>query len=267
MTHINQRRDTAANWASRNPVLQLGEVGWEVQTPETDGPKCKVGDGVTAWNDLPYSRGYGTAADVGLDQVDNTSDADKPISDATQTALDSKANLASPNFTGNPTAPTPSPSDNDTSLATTAFVQSLVTGLAPTASPTFTGDPKAPTPTAGDNDTSIATTAFVATALDNLIDSASGSIRIGTMLIQWGTVSYTFSSQTNQTQTATFPTAFSGTPAVWLTLQHNFSAVAFVGNVVSTGLSATSVDLKAADSTFTARSGSFTGRWLAIGPA
>ena len=35
------------------------------------------------------------------------------------------------------------------------------------ASPTFTGDPKAPTPTAGDNDTSIATTAFVTTAVAN----------------------------------------------------------------------------------------------------
>src|SRR5262245_31276919 len=34
-------------------------------------------------------------------------------------------------------------------------------GGAPLASPTFTGDPKAPTPLAGDNDTSIATTAFV----------------------------------------------------------------------------------------------------------
>jgi collagen type I alpha len=33
------------------------------------------------------------------------------------------------------------------------------------ASPTFTGDPKAPTPTAGDNDTSIATTAFVTGAI------------------------------------------------------------------------------------------------------
>jgi len=33
------------------------------------------------------------------------------------------------------------------------------------ASPVFTGDPRAPTPTAGDNDTSIATTAFVQTAL------------------------------------------------------------------------------------------------------
>src|SRR5215813_10655362 len=30
--------------------------------------------------------------------------------------------LASPAFTGNPTAPTPAPGDNDTSIATTAFV-------------------------------------------------------------------------------------------------------------------------------------------------
>ncbi|MFK0311299.1 phage tail protein [Pseudomonas sp. NPDC090233] len=35
-------------------------------------------------------------------------------------------------------------------------------------SPSFTGDPKAPTPSAGDNDTSIATTAFVQTALQSL---------------------------------------------------------------------------------------------------
>jgi hypothetical protein len=41
----------------------------------------------------------------------------------------------------------------------------ITAGLAPLASPTFTGDPKAPTPIAGDNDTSIATTAFVAGAI------------------------------------------------------------------------------------------------------
>jgi len=37
-----------------------------------------------------------------------------------------KAPLASPAFTGTPTAPTPLTSDNDTSVATTAFVQSLL---------------------------------------------------------------------------------------------------------------------------------------------
>jgi hypothetical protein len=36
------------------------------------------------------------------------------------------APIASPTFTGNPTAPTPATSDNDTSLATTAFVRSAI---------------------------------------------------------------------------------------------------------------------------------------------
>lgn len=38
-----------------------------------------------------------------------------------------KAPLASPAFTGDPTAPTPSPGDNDTSIATTAFVAAALT--------------------------------------------------------------------------------------------------------------------------------------------
>lgn len=44
-----------------------------------------------------------------------------------------------------------------------------VAGAAPLASPALTGNPTAPTPTAGDNDTSIATTAFVQAALEPLI--------------------------------------------------------------------------------------------------
>jgi hypothetical protein len=39
-------------------------------------------------------------ADVGLGSVDNTADTAKPVSTAQQTALDLKANLASPTFTG-----------------------------------------------------------------------------------------------------------------------------------------------------------------------
>ena len=79
---------------------------------------------------------------------------------------------ASPVFTGDPRAPTPASGDNDTSIATTAFVKvqgyitsAALTGYAPLASPVFTGNPTAPTPTFGDNDTSIATTAFVQSAL------------------------------------------------------------------------------------------------------
>ena len=44
--------------------------------------------------------------DVGLNNVNNTSDADKPVSAATQTALDLKANIASPVFTDTVTIPT-----------------------------------------------------------------------------------------------------------------------------------------------------------------
>ena len=42
------------------------------------------------------------------------------------TALDAKAPIASPTFTGTPKAPTPSSSTNDTQVATTAFVQTVV---------------------------------------------------------------------------------------------------------------------------------------------
>jgi hypothetical protein len=47
--------------------------------------------------------------------------------DAIQTALDLKADLASPNFTGNPTATTQASSNNSTRIATTAFVQTATT--------------------------------------------------------------------------------------------------------------------------------------------
>ena len=76
---------------------------------------------------------------VGLANVDNTTDAAKPISTLTQTALDLKSNA----------------SDVTTSLALKANL----------ASPTFTGTAMAPTATAGTNTTQIATTAFVTGAI------------------------------------------------------------------------------------------------------
>ena len=47
---------------------------------------------------------------------------------------------------------------------------------APLASPAFTGNPTAPTPTLGDNDTSIATTAFVAAAIAALVNSSPAAL-------------------------------------------------------------------------------------------
>lgn len=65
-------------------------------------------------------------ADIGLSNVDNTSDVNKPISTATQTALNLKANLASPALTGTPTAPTAVVGTSSTVLATTAFVNAEI---------------------------------------------------------------------------------------------------------------------------------------------
>ena len=46
---IYNRRDTASNWTTKNPILGSGEFGYE-----TDTKKIKMGDGTTTWNSLPY---------------------------------------------------------------------------------------------------------------------------------------------------------------------------------------------------------------------
>lgn len=51
------RGDTAANWTTANPILAARELAIE-----TDTDLYKIGNGVTAWNDLPYKA---------LRQVDN----------------------------------------------------------------------------------------------------------------------------------------------------------------------------------------------------
>lgn len=46
-TRIQQRRGTAAEWESENPILALGEIGFD-----TTNENIRIGDGVSAWNDL-----------------------------------------------------------------------------------------------------------------------------------------------------------------------------------------------------------------------
>ena len=68
----------------------------------------------------------GAKTNLGLNNVDNTSDVNKPISIATQTALNDKAPLASPSLTGTPLSPTAPPGTNSNQIATTAFVTSAI---------------------------------------------------------------------------------------------------------------------------------------------
>lgn len=102
---------------------------------------------------------------IGLGNVDNTSDLNKPLSTATTAALLLKANLASPALTGMPTAPTAALGTSTTQLATTAFVANGLALKANIASPALTGIPTAPTAVVGTNTTQIATTAFVQSAV------------------------------------------------------------------------------------------------------
>lgn len=44
------RRGTSSQWGNANPVLALGEIGYD----QTEN-KFKVGTGSTSWNDLPYT--------------------------------------------------------------------------------------------------------------------------------------------------------------------------------------------------------------------
>jgi len=48
-TRIRLRRDSANNWSGINPILGLGEAGYE-----SDTRLLKIGDNNTSWNDLEY---------------------------------------------------------------------------------------------------------------------------------------------------------------------------------------------------------------------
>jgi len=58
-----------------------------------------------------------------FDAALNTTSLNAPQTKAVKTALDLKAPLASPSFTGSPTAPTQAAGNNSTRIATTAYVQ------------------------------------------------------------------------------------------------------------------------------------------------
>ncbi len=84
--------------------------------------------------------------DVGLANVDNTSDANKPVSSATQTALDLKAPFASPTFTGTVSGVTKAhvglgnvDNTSDVNKPVSTAQQSALDLKANLASPTFTG--------------------------------------------------------------------------------------------------------------------------------
>lgn len=182
-------RSAANTWSAVNIGANLTFSGGTLSAAgggggsgDVVGPASSVADQFAVFSDTTgklLKAVTPTKSLVGLGNVDNTSDAAKPVSTATQTALDLKAPLASPALTGAPTAPTATAGTNTTQLATTAFVTAAANLKANLASPTFTGTPAAPTATAGTSTTQLATTAFVTTA-DNLKANISDTINAQT---------------------------------------------------------------------------------------
>lgn len=50
ITRIQNKYDTSSEWLLNNPVLLIGEIGFE-----SDTGKFKLGDGITNWENLPYA--------------------------------------------------------------------------------------------------------------------------------------------------------------------------------------------------------------------
>lgn len=44
------KKDTAANWSTRNPILKTAEPGWD-----STNNRLKVGNGINAWSDLSWA--------------------------------------------------------------------------------------------------------------------------------------------------------------------------------------------------------------------
>lgn len=177
----------------------------------------------------------------------NFSNINTEVLSIINTLLPLKADLASPTFTGTPSAPTAAENSNTTQIATTAFVIGqasvsvpLVNGTAaigasvkyaradhihptdttraPLASPALTGTPTAPTAAVNTNTTQLATTAFVLGQASNTNPVMSGTVAIGTST-RFARADHVHPTDTSRaplaspalTGTPTAPTAASGT--------------------------------------------------------
>lgn len=116
-------------------------------------------------------------ADIGLGNVDNTSDANKPVSTATQTALDAKAPINSPTFTGSVSGITKSmvglgnvDNTSDANKPVSTATQTALNLKADLDSPTFTGTPSAPTAAANTRTTQVANTTHTWTVIEQRLN-------------------------------------------------------------------------------------------------
>ena len=75
---IQMRRGTAAEWTSADPILAVGEFGYE-----TDTGKLKVGNGTSVWSIRPY---FASKTSAYTGQIETAADKTYTIDPAAATA-------------------------------------------------------------------------------------------------------------------------------------------------------------------------------------
>jgi hypothetical protein len=134
-TRMQQRRGTASQWTSANPVLNAGEMGWE-----SDTNKFKIGDGTNHWADLDYfadtnstvNPAFGTSITfegATADSYETTLQVTDPTADRTITL---------PNATGTVVLADATQTLSNKTL-TTPVISSITNGAATLTLPTSTG--------------------------------------------------------------------------------------------------------------------------------
>jgi hypothetical protein len=156
-----------------------------------------------------------TKAHVGLENVDNTSDASKPVSTATQTALNLKANIASPTFSG-----------------TVSGITKAMVGLGNVDN---TSDANKPLSTVAQNESD-----YLRAQIDNIggeLGALSAKVPYGTSA---GTIGMTGNGATIRTAAVTFPSGrFNRAPRVTATCRSSNALMATSSSISSTGFTMT----------------------------
>lgn len=101
-TSVLTRADGDARFAAITHAHSISDITGLTTSLASKEPSISSGTTAQYWRGDKTWQTLNKSA-VGLSNVDNTSDANKPVSTAQQTALNLKANLASPTFTGDVT--------------------------------------------------------------------------------------------------------------------------------------------------------------------
>lgn len=154
------------------------------------------------------------------------------------------------------------------SIAKTAGLQTALDGKAGLASPAFTGNPTAPTQSTADNSTRIASTAFVRALVNSLIQASPGVIQLLGFKLQYGRATAPYNGQPQQLATVNFPVAFTAAPEVFLTIREglyvNGSMVGYLyADPTTTGFTAQFDLAEVSGSNIPTRPTNFS--WFAIG--